>query len=251
MRVQVAFVCVAIAALLGVSDMAAQFLPPLLSDQENIRHLPEISISLPSNVRSETVQGQYFLSGTFGGAGGYINAKPDVGSYRIEASVKGSPAKQVKIVLYADGCRTQKFVVTLKTTTEERNFDCEPMPTVTLRGVITYFRSSRNKDVRLEFDYLASWVCSFFGLYDCMVPTFRVATAVPESDGSFSVVLPDFTQDPNEQAILPCCKGEFLVVLRESQTGNVVFLGPRESTLTHNLPLQSSYPSLIQFEPKP
>ena len=226
MRVPVAFVCVAIAALLSVSDTAAQFLPPLLPDQGNIRQFPEVSISLPSNVRSETVQGEYFLLGPFGGAGGYIIAKPDVVSYRIETSVKATAAKQVKIVLYADGCRTQKFVVLPKTPTEERNFDCEPLATVTLRGVIANFRSSHNKDVWLEFDYLASWVCGFFGLYDCMVPTFRAATAIPQSDGSFSVVLPDFTQDPNEQAILPCCKGEFNVIVRESQTGNIVaFLG--------------------------
>lgn len=252
MRVPAIFVCVATAALLSVPDMAAQFLPPLLPNQENISPLPEVSISLPSNVRSETVQGEYFLLGRFGGVGGYINAKPDVVSYRIEASVKGTAAKQVKMVFYADGCRTQKFVVSLRSTTESRNFDCEPLPTVTLRGVIANFNSYHDKDVRVEFDYLASWVCAFFGLQDCMVPTFKALTVVPQSDGSFSVVLPDFTQDQNEKATESRFKGEFNVILRESQTGNIVaFLGPRESTLNHNLPLQSSYPSLIQFEPKP
>ena len=156
------------------------------------------------------------------------------------------------MVLYADGCQTQKFVVLMKTTTEDRNFDCEPLPTVTLQGVIANFNSFHNKDVRIEFDYLASWVCAFFGLADCMVPTFKVATVVPQSDGSFSVVLPDFTQDRNEQATASRYKGEFNVILRESRTENILaFLRPQESKLSQNLPLQSSYPSLIQFEPKP
>jgi hypothetical protein len=250
MRVPVTFVCVALAALSSVPDMAAQFLPLLLPDQQSISRLPEISISLPSNVRSETVQGEYFLLGTFGGVGGYISAKPDVVSYRIDASVEGTAAKQVKVVLYADGCQTQKFVVSLKATTEDRN--CEPLPTVTLQGVIANFDAFRHEDVRVEVHYLASWVCAFFGLNDCWVTEFKIASIAPESDGSFSAVLPDFTQDRNEQATESRFKGEFNVILRYSQTGNVVaFLGPRESTLTHNLPLQSSYPSLIQFEPKP
>jgi hypothetical protein len=251
MRVPLNFLCVAIAAMFGVPDLATQSLPPLLPDQGNISHLPEISISLPPNVRSETVQGNYFMLGTFGGAGGYINAKPDVVSYRIEASVKGTAAREVKMVLYADGCQTQKFVVLLETTTEGRNFDCEPLPTVTLVGIIANYNSSLNKDVRVEFNYLASWVCAFFGLADCMVPTFKAATVVPQSDGSFSVVLPDFTQDRNEQATESRFKGEFNVILRESKTGNILtFLRPGESTLSQNLPLQSSYPSLIRFEPR-
>ncbi len=39
-------------------------------------------------------------------------------------------------VFYADGCQTQKFDVVVKMTAEDRDFDCEPLPTVTLRGVI-------------------------------------------------------------------------------------------------------------------
>jgi hypothetical protein len=101
----------------------------------------------------------------------------------------------------------------LKTTTEDCNFDCEPLPTVTPRGVIANFSSSHNKDARLEFDYSASWVCPFFGLPDCMVPTFKAATVVPKSDGSFSVVLPDFTQDRDEQAAASRYKGAFNVIL--------------------------------------
>ena len=82
--------------------------------------------------------------------------------------------------------------------------------------------------------------------------TFKVATVVPQSDGSFSAVLPDFTQDRNERATGSRYKGQFHVILRERRTANILaFLRPRESPPSDNLQLQTSYPTLVQFEPKP
>ena len=63
------------------------------------------------------------------------------------------------MVLYADGCQTQKSDVVVKMTGEDRDFDCEPLPTVTLRGVIAHFDTFCDKDVRVKFDYLATWAC--------------------------------------------------------------------------------------------
>ena len=124
--------------------------------------------------------------GTFGGSVGYINAQPGVGSYRIEAGVKGTTAKQVKLVLYADGCQTQKLIIVVKNTSEDRDVDCEPLPTVTLRGVVTQFDAFRGRGIQIEFNYMAAWACRFFGLVDCLVTAFKVATVIPQSGGSFS-----------------------------------------------------------------
>ena len=189
--------------------------------------------------------------GTFGGSGGYINAQPGVSSYRIEAGVKGTTAKQVKLVLYADGCQTQKLMIEVKNNSEDRDFDCEPLPTVILRGVVTQFDAFRGRDVQIEFDYMASWACGFFGLVDCLVTTFKVATVIPQSDGSFSVVLPDFTQDRNDKRADLQYRGHFNVFVRERRSGNTLaFLRPREFPLSEFLPVQTSYPNLLQFEPK-
>lgn len=252
MRIVVSFVGVAIVVTLGLPQMVAHYLPPLLPDQENISHLPEISISIPANIRSETVQGQYFLSGPFGGAGGYLAAKPDVTSYKIDAGIRRTAAKEVKIVLYANGCRTQKFYLLVKKSTEDLVFDCEPLSSATLRGMVAHFDAFHDKDVRIEFDYMASWACEFFGLMDCLVPTFKVATVAPQSDGSFSAVLPDFTEDRNERASGSLYKGQFNLILRENRTGNVLaFLQPRESPPANYLQVQSTYPTVVQFERKP
>jgi hypothetical protein len=190
--------------------------------------------------------------GPFGGNGGYIKATPNVASYEIEAGVNGSAATEVRIILYAEGCQTQKLDVIVPKSVEEREFVCEPLPTLAFRGAVSQFTRFEGKDVQIEFDYLASWACEFFGLVDCLVPTFLVATVTPERGGSFSVVLPDLYRDRNEEGASALWKGEFSVVVRERRTGNIlVLLRPQWPLSGDFLRVAESYPPVLQFEPKP
>jgi hypothetical protein len=59
-------------------------------------------------------------------------------------------------------------------------------------------------------------------------------------------------KDRNEQATGSRYKGQLDVILGERWTANILaFLRPRESPTIDNLQLQTSYPTLVQFEPKP
>jgi hypothetical protein len=49
---------VAIPVVVYAPLTVSQFLPPLLPEQSNISDVPEILISIPSNVRSESLQGE-------------------------------------------------------------------------------------------------------------------------------------------------------------------------------------------------
>ena len=136
-------------------------------------------------------------------------------------------------------------------TSEDRDFDCEPLSTVTLRGVVTQFYAFRGRDIQIEFNYMAAWAFKFFGLLDSPLTTCKVATVIPQSDGSFSVVFPDFTQDRNEKTADLGYKGQFNVIVRQRRYGNTLaFLRPREVPPSEFLPVQTSYPTLLQFEPK-
>jgi len=42
----------------------------------------------------------------------------------------------------------------------------------------------------------ADWLCGFFGLFDCLVSSWEVATGRIADDGSFTVMVPDFTNVP-------------------------------------------------------
>ena len=226
----------------------AQFLPPLLAQQR--LQPPAISIAVPASVNSESLQGEHFLFGSFPMSFGYIIAKPNVSQYVIEAAVKGIPASGAKIVVYANGCQTRRFFVTVKEVATSRDFECKPLPSVALDGVIVPFESFSSRDIQIDVTYMASWVVDFFRvLRDAPITSFKVATAIPRSDGSFHVDLPDFTQDANEQAAGPSLKGEFNLILRERHTGYVLaFLRQKDTSPTGFLQLQASYPSVIRFE---
>ena len=61
----------------------AGLLPQSAQTPKTVTFLPSVSISLPADVLSETVQISYFLVGPFGGYGGYVAQRTGVHSYEI------------------------------------------------------------------------------------------------------------------------------------------------------------------------
>jgi len=72
--------------------------------------LPSVSISLPPDILSETVQISYFLVGPFGGYGGYAARRTGVHSYEIPTMVDDKAATEIRMIVYASGCEIQQFV---------------------------------------------------------------------------------------------------------------------------------------------
>jgi hypothetical protein len=75
--------------------------------------LPSVSISLPADVLSETVQISYFLVGPFGGYGGYVAQRTGVHSYEIPTMVEDKAATEIRMIVYASSCEIQQFVLLL------------------------------------------------------------------------------------------------------------------------------------------
>src|SRR6266850_1321948 len=65
-------------------------LQSLVSQTSSTADSPSVSISLPPNIPSETVQIAYHLVGPFGGRGGYIKQGEGLHSYEIASSVEGT-----------------------------------------------------------------------------------------------------------------------------------------------------------------
>src|SRR5438067_7704659 len=61
---------------------------------------PHVSIALPDDVASETVQIRYFLTGPFGGYGGYLKQETGGHSYQIPASVDGKAANEMRLIVF-------------------------------------------------------------------------------------------------------------------------------------------------------
>src|SRR5580692_18265 len=74
---------------------------------------PFVSIVLPQDVPSDTVQISYYLVGPFGGHGGYAAQQFGVNSYQIPTVVDGKTATEIRAIAYAPGCEFQEFVIPL------------------------------------------------------------------------------------------------------------------------------------------
>ncbi len=76
--------------------------------------LPSVSILLPANIPSETVQISYFLIGPFGGYGSRTEQRVGLHSYEISALVEGKAATEIRMIVYVSGCEIKTFISPLR-----------------------------------------------------------------------------------------------------------------------------------------
>ncbi len=212
--------------------------------------LPTVTISLPEDIPSETVQIHYVMSGSFGGYGGYVDPTPGQTAYEIEASVGGEPAKSIKVLVYAPGCSFRTFELELtKISNSTGRFFCEPLPQIEITGKIPS-NLIRNEHTELNVRLIAFWGNRFFGVSDGPVTEFQLATTSPDPDGSFRVDITDFSADKIASSYQEGSSLNFL--LRDSKTLNLIAfnLTPEDAEYQseiHGLRILPSYPSGIKF----
>ena len=204
---------------------------------------PGITLSLPTDIASETVQINYFMTGPFGGYGSYVTSQKGRVSYDIPASVDGKPAGEVKIIAYLPGCEIAKLEITMQGVSEARTLSCKALRTVPLHGRILPVPVAQTAGMEVEIRYEADWDHEFFGIKDGMVTTIHIASVSPDEDGRFEVELPDFFK----QADLG--QGSFQFMLRNKDSGNIVATLKPEKVppFFGGLPISSSYAPLVQF----
>jgi hypothetical protein len=204
---------------------------------------PKVLLTLPSGVASETVQIDYFLTGPFGGYGGFVRAERNIASYDIEPFVDGRPADNIKIIAYLPGCEIDTLDLTFSGAPVEHWLDCYPLGWASFRGQLSPASTTRAQSREIEVDYLAMWSHRFFGIADGPVTKIRLGTVRPERDGKFEIALPDFY---NQSSLRD---GAIQFVLRDPKTGNIIaFLKPAETTPNSPdwLSVQASYP-IVRF----
>jgi len=107
---------------------------------------PEPFFSIRSKGTTGRVEVRYFLTGAFGGYGGFVRDAQKDGVYRIplfvdrrteQAGKSGTPAESLKAILYSTGCQFDLLSVDLNVTSNRTvNFGCRALPTIRLGGRI-------------------------------------------------------------------------------------------------------------------
>jgi hypothetical protein len=203
--------------------------------------LPKVSLVLPPGSASETVQVNYFLAGSFGGYGGFVKPEPRRETYDIEPFVNGRAAAGIKVIAYIPGCEILAFALTSSGTSIERRLHCRPLGSIPIEARILDIPGTREQNLQIEVNYVATWSHQFFGISDGAVTTIRLASVPLHADGSFSTTLPDLYQQPRLR------NGELEFILRSARTGNIIaFLKPADAAPNAGdwVHVQASYPVL-------
>lgn len=211
--------------------------------QEKSAPSPVITLVLPSDIASDTVQINYFLYGPFGAYGGYIESQKGRVSYDIRASVEGKPAVAAKVIAYLPGCEIDKLEIAIQGLSEARTLACKPLGRVPLHGRTLSIPVAEKSGVTIEICYMADWDHAFFGIADGTITAVHVATVVPDENGRFEVELPDFLRQTD------LGKGSFQLILRNQASHNIIaFLKPENAAQSFGeLAVSTSYAPFVLF----
>ena len=218
---------------------------PVGAPQDNaLRQPPRISLTLPSDIPSETVQINYFMFGPFGGYGDFVRTEKGRSTYDIVASVDGKSAVSVKVIAYLPGCEIATLEIQVDGTELSRPLSCKLLGRISLHGQISPVSITQEQQpTEVVVNYLAMWDHQFFGIMDGPVTAIGIATVVPDEKGQFEVAVPDFSKQTN------LGEGEFQFILRQTKSGNIVaFLKPTsEGPDSLGLKVRPSYAPVTQF----
>lgn len=142
---------------------------------------------------------QTFQTGDFGGAGGSTWTRAAGAGAFVTATVGGDkPAKTLKVAVWCRGSAIALVdVPALETSAFERTITLTPLREIPLAGRVERATDGASlAGTELQVRYVAAWLCTFFALFDCLVPSWRVGAGPIAADGTFEVMVPDFANDP-------------------------------------------------------
>jgi hypothetical protein len=215
-------------------------LPGLIKGSQNESSERTIRLRFPEQVDLTDLSIRYFLTGPFGGFGGFVRTDPNVREYAIPTWLNGEQGTTLRAIVYCPGYRivllTEPSLA--ERSTEDVSIQLEPLPTVPLSGHIVSVAGL--PDLRIEAMYDAFWSHSFFGMADGAVVSFAVATSDVAADGRFLLNLPDLASDPVVEAF---GQGRFRLIGRDGRTGNIVYR-IRDSRISDgfSFPIAKDYP---------
>lgn len=208
------------------------------------QHTLRFVFTVPDSIRADSVQIHYVaIRGN--GYAGILRQPAKQNVYEL-----AEPADKFKVIAYIPGCQFDIFELSEGMATTQP-LPCRRLASVPLRGQISKPDLLVGKSAVVEVSYLAHWAQMFFGCADSMCTTFQLPPSPAESNGTLTLLLPDFANDPVSKRWEQ--SGEWQFVIRETGTGNVLArLRPVDSDdKAVGVPVRSSYPDVVKFTAVP
>src|SRR5207248_2141748 len=140
----------------------------------------------------------YFLVGSFGGQGGFVNSAADGSEYDIPTRQGHIAVDRLKAYLQCTKYQVETIAFETLPPPGKRyvHRELKPLGTVPFFGRVRGLTGSQRDALSVEIDFMGSWVCRFFQLIDCAFGGTAVANPKIAFDGTFNADIPDFANDP-------------------------------------------------------
>jgi hypothetical protein len=204
-----------------------------------------ISVAAPTSARD--VQVRYFLNGDPTVQESSSIAKPDDQRITVKTGTQTKPPKGFRAIIFAPGCQFATIQADdLAAGNRQADFQCQKLSTVPLSGKADTSRFS-GREMQVEALYVCGWAGQFFGSPGLAMSPFSVGKAKVETDGTFSLELPDFSADPLWKDLSH--NATLTLFLVDAATGEHLAQLSAPSALSRKgaLKVAASYPAQIEF----
>src|SRR5258708_22309883 len=202
------------------------------------------TISVAPPKAPKDIQMRYFLADGAGPDWYSTEVEGRGNNLVVKTIINEKPAKSFKAIVYAPGCQFATITADdLTTSNREAEFQCKELPTTQFRGRVALPQGKEN--LQVEALYVCGWAHNVFGLSEIAVSPIALSKVKVESDGSFAIDLPDFTQDP----LWALTKdGILMFMLADPANGQRWSMKlPGDSARINSLKVDASHPREAQF----
>ena len=200
-------------------------------------------IAITDGTAASDVQARYIIAGADGRFWPSTEAVRAGNKLVIKNEAGAAPARAFKAILYAPGCQFVTIEAGDLAVSNSGEFQCRKQGTTELRGRLA---GSDFTDLQVETVYDMAWAQRFFEVPSLTVSPIRLGKSKVQSDGSFTVELPDFTADPLWSSV--SYNAGLMFYLVDGKTGRQI------GALTSNfdsragwIKVEASYPGEIAF----
>jgi hypothetical protein len=154
------------------------------------------TITVAAPVSATDIQVRYFLTDDQGSHWFATTYRAEGDKVVIEPGPQGRTARSLRAIVYAPGCQFGTIRVDdLAASNRQGEFHCEKLQQIELHGRADV-SALGNTQVKMEALYVCDWAARFFGVTNGSVSPISIGRVAVNSDGTFTVSMPDFTNDP-------------------------------------------------------
>ena len=160
--------------------------------------------------------------------------------------MSGQPPKTVKLIAYAPGCQFVILTVEdLSNSSREADFRCQHLPTLELHGRVD-IHEFPGQDLEVEAQYRCRMAVPFRFPKESDVLPLSVGKAAVETDGTFTMEVPDFVVDPSWPQVSHYASLQFVLLDAKAGEHLAYLISPDDLSTNQGLvPVASSYPEIV------